>query len=169
MKVSVKFVTVWRRDLSYPGLTDCLPFSNQSPQRRDHVAEIAFLSPKCLEGFFFFSKPGKRGGFVRACLEIKPLPSHRGETDARQHKGLLEVALHLDQREANMHTLFILKHTHTHIEETCDTLYWSRLVVIFSNDCPLSLFTSISSLLSLLLTSSCCIYDRLYSRFLFTL
>lgn len=64
--------------------------------------------------------------------------------------GLLEVAFHLDQREANMQ-----------IERTCETLYLVRLVVIVSNDRLFSLFTSMSSIPSLLISSGCCIYDSI--------
>lgn len=92
-------------------------------------------------------------------------PHDGGETDVLQHKGLSEVIIHLDQREANMHTLTYFC---THIEKTCEALYLAVLVVIFPNDCLLSLFTSISLIPSLLILSSCCTYDSvLYSCFLF--
>lgn len=53
------------------------------------------------------------------------------------------------------------------IEGTCETLYLVRLLVIVSNDRLFSLFTSMSSIPSLLISSGCCIYDC--SLFLFPL
>lgn len=73
LKMEAEFVTVSRRDLGYPVLTDYLPFQISLSQRWSQVAEIAFLSPKCLEGFFS-SKAGEKKKMVVLSV-VKALPA----------------------------------------------------------------------------------------------
>lgn len=73
MKVSVKFVTVWRRDLRYPVLTDFLPFSKHSIQHRAQVAEIAFFHPlNDWKVLFFFFLQNREKLVVSSLRTVKP-------------------------------------------------------------------------------------------------
>lgn len=73
IKVSGKFVTVWRRDLRYPVLTDFLPFSKHFIQHGAQVAEIAFSYPlnDCKVVFFFLQNREKL--VVSSLRKVKPL------------------------------------------------------------------------------------------------
>lgn len=91
MKVSLKFVTVWRRDLGYPVLTDFLPFSKDSIQHRAQV-EIAFFYP--LNDWKVVLFPQNRQKLVVVSLG--------SQTPAAQK------AVYFDLGETNMLTLFII-------------------------------------------------------------
>lgn len=108
------------------------PFSNQSTQHRDQVAEIAFLSLKCLKVFF-------QVVFVlSACTKVKPLPSWC----AAVHRTIRGCSSPWQNRN---------KHAQIRYTQIGYTLF---------SDCLLLLFTRISSFPSLLISSSCRICDR---------
>lgn len=98
MKVSVKFVTVWRRNLGYPVLTDFLPFSKHSIQHRARV-EIAFFYP-LNDWKVVFPPPQNRQKLV-----VSPF----GKVRLRHlHCAAAQRAIYLDLGEINMLTLFII-------------------------------------------------------------
>ena len=162
MKVSVKFVTVSRRDLRYPVLTDYLPFFKSA---------WPTLGPGCWNCFFIprnawkvLSQPGKSGGFVRNLSGSQtPALVMEGRQMPCGTKGQFTLT-----REKQTCANYKLSHAHTHTEvKAHETLFLSVLILTFPNDCLLSLFTSISATPSLLISSSCCIYNC--SLFLFPL
>lgn len=110
MKVSVKFVTVWRRDLRYPVLTDFLPFSKHSIQHRAQVAEIAFFHPlNDWKVFFFPSKQREIGGFIPTysqtstpaplCSDQRAVYLHLGETIRTENKELYLLSVFFDNSQ----------------------------------------------------------------------
>lgn len=77
--MEAEFVTVSRRDLGYPVLTDYLPFSNQS---------FLMLEPGSWNCFFILKMPGrffsfqsrrkkKNGGFVRSQSSARMMEGRR--------------------------------------------------------------------------------------------
>lgn len=84
MKVSVKFVTVWRRDLRYPVLTDFLPFSKHSIQHRAQVAEIAFFHPLNDWKVLFFSFKTERNWWFHPYVQS----NLRTRATVLRYKGL---------------------------------------------------------------------------------
>lgn len=162
MKVSGKFVTVSRRDLRYPVLTDYLPFFQISLANTGaRLLKLLFYPPKCLEGFV---TTGKKWWFCsKICLEVKPLPSWwRGDRCPAVQKDNSPWP----KRSKHAPITNFCARAHTEVK-TCETLFLAVLILTFPNDCLLSLFTSISATPSLLISSSCCIYNC--SLFLFPL
>lgn len=132
-------ITKWNLSLSREETSAILPWLTYLPSFKSVYPTLGpgswncFFIPK-MPGRFFFQNRKKKKKVVILSVPVwksNLCPHDGGETDTLQYKGVLEVAVHLDQREANMHK-----------EKTCETLYMAGLVVVFSNDCLLSLFTS---------------------------
>lgn len=126
--------------------------------------------PGCWNCFFIprnawkvLSQPGKTGGFVRN-LSGSQTPALVME--GRQMPCSTKDNSPWPKRSKHAPITNFCAHTRTEVK-TCETLFLAVLIWTFPNDCLLSLFTSISATPSLLISSSCCIYNC--SLFLFPL